>query len=102
MDKLSRVALLSLVLMFSLAGCNKSPGPLEGIWQSNGLVPMMIAFRSGETEAMGIIEHVEYKVEGNTVIVTYTDGLMKGSAMKYTLRDPNTAINTMFTLKRIR
>ena len=63
---------------------------------------MTIIFRPGETEAMGVIEHVEYKTEGKSVEVTYKDGLMKGSSMKYLLVDRDTAKNAMFTLHRVR
>jgi hypothetical protein len=85
-----------------LAGCSGSPGPLEGTWRASGPMPMTITFRPGETEAMGIIEHVDYKAEGDSVVVTYKDGLMKGSSMKYVLVDHNTATNPMLTLYRVR
>lgn len=85
-----------------LAGCSDSPGPLAGTWMASGPMPMTITFRVGETEAMGIIEHVDYNAKGNSVEVTYKDGLMKGSSMKYVLVDSNTATNPMFTLHRVR
>lgn len=84
-----------------LAGCSASPGPLEGTWTASGPLPMTIIFRPGETEAMGVIEHVDYKAEGNTVEVTYKDGLMKGASMKFVLLDSNTATNPMYTLRRV-
>jgi hypothetical protein len=62
---------------------------------------MTIAFRPGETEAMGVIEHVDYATRGNTVQVTYRDGLMKGSSMKFIIVDRNTAATSMYTLRRI-
>lgn len=65
-------------------------------------MPMTITFRPGETEAMGIIEHVNYKTEGNSVVVTYKDGLMKGASMKYLIVDRNTATSPMLTLHRVR
>lgn len=76
-----------------LAGCSGSPGPLEGGWNASGPMSMTITFRPGETEAMGVIKHVDYKAEGDSVVVTYKDGLMKGSSMKYVLVDRNTATN---------
>lgn len=85
-----------------LTGCNGSPGPLEGTWTTSKPLPMTIAFRPGETEAMGVIEHVDYKTAGNTVEITYKDGLMKGSSMKFFLLDSNTATNAMYTLRRVR
>lgn len=85
-----------------LAGCSDSPGPLEGTWTASGSMPMKITFRAGETETMGVIEHVDYKTKGNTVEVTYKDGLMKGSSMRYVLVDRNTATNPMLTLHRER
>lgn len=63
---------------------------------------MTIAFRSGETEAMGVIEQVSYVTEGNVVKVTYEDGMMKGSSIAFTIIDKNTAINPLYTLHRIR
>jgi hypothetical protein len=92
----------TLLLLVALAGCNSSPGVLEGTWKADGLVPMTIAFRPGETEAMGMIEQVDYKTEGNVVRVTYKDGIMKGSSISFTLVDRNTATNSMYTLRRIR
>lgn len=91
--------LLSLVF---LAGCSGSPGRLEGAWKSDGPIPMTIIFRPGETESMGVIEHVDYKSTGDAVEVMYKDGLMKGSSMKFILRDSDTAQNSMFTLHRVR
>jgi hypothetical protein len=85
-----------------LAGCSDSPGPLEGTWKASDPMPMTITFRPGETEAMGVIERVDYKAAGNSVVVTYKDGLMKGSSMKYVLVDHNTATNPMLTLHRVR
>lgn len=63
---------------------------------------MTIIFRPGETETMGVIEHVDYKTEGTSVEVTYKDGLMKGTSMKFVLVDPNTATNPMYTMRRVR
>lgn len=94
------IALIAIGML--LGGCSDSPGPLEGTWNASGPMPMTITFRAGETEAMGVIEHVDYKTVGNSVVVTYKDGLMKGSSMKYILVDRNTATNPMLTLHRVR
>lgn len=91
-----------MALLFLVAGCGKSPGPLEGEWTAIGPMPFKVVFSRGETEAMGIIEHVSYKIDENTVTVTYTDGVMKGAAIRYTMADHNTAKNPMVTLKRVR
>lgn len=63
---------------------------------------MTIQFRDGETEAMGMIEKVSYEATGNDVIVTYRDGLMKGTAMRYTVTEPNTLRTELGTLQRIK
>jgi hypothetical protein len=90
------------VLTVVASGCGGSPGQLKGTWKADGIVPMTVTFRSGETEAMGVIEHVDYRTQGNTVEVIYKDGLMKGSSMEYVLVDRNTATNPMLTLHRVR
>ncbi|WP_232411480.1 MULTISPECIES: hypothetical protein [unclassified Methylophilus] len=95
----------SLFIIFSLlilSACTGSdPGPLAGTWRMGGLVPMTIQFRSGETETLGVIEKVSYKVKGNDVLVTYTEGLAKGMTMRYTITGQNTAQTEMGTLQRI-
>jgi arginyl-tRNA--protein-N-Asp/Glu arginylyltransferase len=68
----------------------------------DGLVPMTVHSRSGETEALGIIEKVSYDVQGNDVIVTYTDGMAKGMGMRYTMTGPDTARTELGTLRRIK
>jgi hypothetical protein len=92
----------TLLLLVALTGCNRSPGALEGTWKSEGIMPMTIAFRPGETEAMGVIEQVDYKTEGNVVKVIYKDGMMKGSSIAFTMVDRNIATNPMYTLRRVR
>lgn len=99
MMKIRYAVLLSLVFV---AGCGGSAGQLEGTWKADGPVPMTITFRPGETEAMGVIEHVDYKASGNAVEVTYKDGLMKGSSIKFVILNRNTAKNPMYTLRRVR
>lgn len=98
-----RVRLAATVLLAgALLGCNASPGPLEGTWKAEGIVPMTITFRTGETETMGIIERVDYTTKGSAVKVTYKDGMMKGSSIQFTMVDQNTATNAMYTLRRVR
>lgn len=93
-----------LILSFiALAACtNRDPGPLAGTWQMTGIVPMAVQFRPGETESMGIIEKVSYDVKGSDVIVVYEEGIMKGSAVRFTMIGPGTARSELGTLQRIK
>ena len=102
MNKLFRYVSVGLVALV-LAACDngKSPGALQGSWQMTGPVPMKISFRNGETEAMGMIEKVSYKTDGKDVLVTYLDGIAKGTTMRYTITGQNTAKTELGTLKRI-
>ena len=94
---------LAITIVFLLVACSGGdPGPLKGTWQMGGYVPMTITFRSGETEAMGIIENVSYKTEGNDVLVTYKDGIAKGTTMRYTITGLDTARTALGSLRRIR
>jgi hypothetical protein len=89
-------------LVLVLAACaDSSPGPLAGTWQASGILPMKTTFRSGETETMGMIEKVGYKTEGNSVIVTYKDGLMKGTAVRFQLVNPTTARAMDTTFRKV-
>jgi hypothetical protein len=93
-----------LVAIFAtlLSACgDSSPGPLAGTWQVAGVMPMRASFRDGETEALGIIEKVDYKVEGRSVIVTYKDGLMKGSSVRFVLVNPTTMQAMGMTYRKI-
>jgi hypothetical protein len=67
-----------------------------------GVLPMTIQFRNGETEAMGMIEKVSYERSGQDVIVKYENGLMKGTAMRYTMTGPDSARTELGTLQRVR
>lgn len=98
---MKRRLVTSLVLLVTLTACHRSPGALEGTWKAEGLVPMTIVFRPGETDALGVTEPVDYATQGNVVKVTYKDGLMKGSSIAFTIVDRNTAINSMYTLHRV-
>lgn len=91
------------LLSIALHACSKSdPGPLSGTWRLSGVVPMTIQFRKGESEAMGIIEKVSYEVKGNQVIVTTESGPMKGVAVRYIIKTPNTVTTQIGTLRRIK
>ena len=94
--------LLLLSITTFLSACSEGPGPLEGTWKMSGLVPMTVTYRNGEEESMGLISKVTYKHEGNDVLVTYVNGLMKGTTMRITMQDPNTAVTSVGKLKRIK
>lgn len=96
--------LIVIIIAFgsaTLSACGNDPGPLAGTWKMNGIVPMTIQFRSGETEAMGMIEKVSYEVKGDDVIVTYKDGFAKGTAFRYTVTGSNTLRTDLGTLQKI-
>jgi len=95
------IAIATALLIATLSACGNDPGPLAGTWKMNGPMPMSIQFRSGETEAMGMIEKVSYEVRGNDVIVTYKDGLAKGTAMRYTVTGANTLRTELGSLRRV-
>ena len=92
-------ALAMLSLALSACG-NSSPGELAGTWVASP-IPMKTTFRDGETETMGMIERVEYKRDGSSVIVTYQDGLMKGSSVRFVLVNPTTAQALNMTYKKV-
>ncbi|MDO9282447.1 MAG: hypothetical protein Q7T88_08715 [Methylotenera sp.] len=92
---------ISVSLLILSACSGNDPGPLAGTWRMGGLIPMIVQFRSGETETLGVIEKVSYKVKGNDVLVTYTDGIAKGMTMRYTMTSQNTAQTELGTLQRI-
>ena len=94
--------LVTTFLALCLAACGGDPGPLKGTWRMGGVLPMTIQFRSGETEAMGMIEKVSYERSGQDVIVKYESGLMTGTAMRYTMTGPDTARSELGTLQRVR
>lgn len=94
--------LILIVFVFSVTGCSSGPGALEGTWQMSGVMPMTVTFRSGETEALGMIEKVSYKTDGNDVLVTYLDGMAKGMTIRYTIISKDSARTALGTLRRIR
>jgi hypothetical protein len=90
------------LLASALAGCGASdPGPLKSTWRMAGVLAMTVQFRAGETEALGIIEKVTYEKSGLDIVVKYETGLMKGSAMRYTMIDENTARSEVGSLQRV-
>jgi hypothetical protein len=96
------LGVLLLALLPALSACSdSSPGPLAGTWQAQGGVPMTLTFRSGETEGMGVIEHVDYKVEGQSVLVTYKDGMMKGSTLRMTMTSPDSMVAMGVRYKKV-
>ncbi len=101
MKTLSRLLIL-VTLFFSITACSSGPGALEGTWHMSGVMPMTVTFRSGETEALGMIEKVSYKTDGNDVLVTYLDGMAKGTTMRYTITGKDSARTELGTLRRIR
>lgn len=93
------LALLFFVLLF---GCEAGPGYLEGSWRSsNTTIPLVITFRQGETESMGIIENVGYEQSGDAILVHYKSGMMKGTSFRFFVVDRNTIKSQLGTFKRI-
>jgi hypothetical protein len=97
-----RVVLFSLVALIAVTSCSKSsPGPLAGKWKADGIFPLTVVYRDGEEESMGLITKVKYATEGRDVLVTYQDGLMKGTTMRYTMVSPSIARSPLVTLRRV-
>lgn len=88
-------------LVLIVASCTGSdPGALAGNWQAAGILPMKVTYRAGEEEAMGIITNVSYETRGKDVIVSYKDGMMKGTSIRYTMVNADTARSELVTLVR--
>ena len=62
----------------------------------------MVEFRHGEAEALGLIDKVSYKRQGNDVLVTYESGISQGTAIRYTMTSGDTARSELGTLRRVR
>lgn len=94
---------LLCIAMATLVACGSAndPGPLKGTWRAGGVMPHALTFRSGEMESMGMVDKVIYKVDGNSVLVTATDGLMKGTAARYQLLDAQTIRFLDTTYKKV-
>lgn len=91
-----------LPILILLSACSEGPGTLEGTWKMSGLIPITVTFRDSEEESMGLISQVKYKHEGNDVLVTYIDGLAKGTTMRVTITGQNTATTGMGKLTRVK
>ena len=102
MNKILRGRFALFIAAFVASCGGNDPGPLAGTWRMTGSMPMTVQFRSGETEALGIIEKVSYEARGQEVIVSYRDGPMKGTSIRYTMTGPNTARTELGTLQRVR
>ena len=95
-----RIFIIGLVVF--LTACSEGPESLQGTWKMTGLMPVTVIFRDGEEESMGLISQVTYKHEGNDILVTYTDGMAKGTTMRVTMTGPDTAVTGMGKLIRVR
>jgi hypothetical protein len=99
----TRNAILGACLSLGLAACgNSSPGPLEGTWVPDGMPKLTTTFRAGEMESLGVIEKVDYKVDGKSVLVTPRDGMLKGTSFRYVLSTPDTAQAMGITYRRVK
>ncbi len=85
-----RIVIAVFGAIFLVACGDSSPGPLAGTWQSTGPLSMRTTFRNDETETLGVIEKVGYQIEGQSVIVSHKDGLMKGTAVRYEMVNATT------------
>jgi hypothetical protein len=74
------------------------------MWQLEmlpGAEPIIVEFRHNETEALGSIDKVRYKRQGNDVLVTYETGLSQGTTVRYTITGPDSARWEYGTLRRV-
>ena len=95
-----RLAVLALSALLLSACTGKDPGPLEGTWKSS--IGTTIKFRTGESEASGIVTKVSYKVSGNEVKVVHTAGPTKGNSARFTIIDADTAKTDYMTMHRVK
>jgi len=99
---MTRTLATALLLPAALVGCgDSSPGRIQGTWQAQGVMPMKVVFREGETETMGLIEEVGYSDQGDAVLITYKDGMMKGSSVRWRMLDEETAQALGLTYKKV-
>lgn len=92
-----------IVTAVMLAACSKNnPGPLEGTWRMADPIPLTITFRKGEAESLGMIDKVEYRRDGNDVIVTWKTGFTAGTAMRYTFVSNDVVHTELGTIRRVR
>ncbi len=100
---MTKLKLIFVLLIFTfITACSNGPGPLKGTWKMNGIIPLTVTYRDDEEETMGLISKVTYKQEGDDVLVTYIDGLAKGTTMRITITGSNTAVTGMGKLTRIK
>src|SRR5678816_3802301 len=98
----SALSIIGIFILLTISACSRTdPGPLAGTWRMDGVMPLTVDFRTGETETMGLIEKVSYDVKGNNVIVSYQSGPMQGIAVRYIITDPNSAQAEFGVLHRI-
>jgi hypothetical protein len=90
----------SLILLYACSG--RDPGPLAGKWEQVGPITMEVQFRPGEIEMSGVIDKVRYEVKGEDVLVTYTDGPMKGKTVHYVMVGQDMAKADLGTLRRMK
>lgn len=64
-------------------------------------MPFKATFRAGEMETMGVIEKVGYASDGNSVIVTLKDGMMKGTSIRYSLVNGTTMQSMGSTYRKV-
>ncbi|MBV1912498.1 MAG: hypothetical protein KUG55_02615 [Cycloclasticus sp.] len=50
---------------------------------------------------MGIIEKVDYEQSGDSILVHYKSGMMKGTSFRFLVVDRNTIKSQLGTFKRI-
>jgi hypothetical protein len=94
--------MLAFLTLENESACSRSdPGPLAGTWRMSGVLPLTVRFRAGETETLGFIEKVSYEITGNQVIVSYKNGPMQGTAIRYTITGPNSARSEFGILQRL-
>ena len=95
-----RLVALALGTTLLSACAGNDPGPLAGTWNTD--IGTTIQFRSGETEADGIVTKVTYKISGKDVKVVHKAGLTKGSSALYTIIDADTAKTPYLTIHRVK
>src|SRR4051812_30728040 len=95
-------AAAAALVSLALVGCKSaSPGPLAGTWRSDGALGLKTTFRTGELESRGVIAPVSYDVDGDSVLVIYKHGVLKGSGFRLVLVDAATARAGDITYRKV-
>lgn len=95
--------LATCALSALLTACKPSdPGPLAGKWRIVEDKRVVIDFKPGESDTMGIVEAVDYDVLASQVIVTYKKGPMSGIPQEYLLTSPDTVTSPIGHLERVK